>query len=72
MEIKLSLDRFEDDRAILKTEEGHYISWPTSLLPKDVKEGEAVSFSVHTDKEKTTKNKEVAKSILNEILNTEN
>lgn len=69
MEEKITIDRFEDDKAILKTSDSKTIIWPTQKLPENVKEGDVLIFTIHTENEKTAKNKELAKTILNEILN---
>lgn len=69
MEEKITIDRFEDDKAVLKTSDNKTIIWPTKKLPENVKEGDILLFTIQTENEKTTKNKELAKTILNEILN---
>jgi len=69
MEEKVTIDRFEDDKAVLKTDDNKTIIWPKAKLPELVKEGDVLVFAIATDKDKTAKNKELAKSILNEILN---
>jgi len=72
METKITIDRFEDDQAILKTTTGETIAWPKKLLPQNCAEGDSLVFTAMSEKEKTEKNKELAKTILNEILNPEN
>jgi hypothetical protein len=67
MKINLTIDRFEGETAILKSEDGRIISWPRIKLPEEFKEGQALVFTINTDSEKigTSEN---AKDILNEIL----
>lgn len=70
-EIKLTLDHFDDGSAILKTEKGSKVLWPISLFPEEAKEGESIIFKIATETEKKEIDRGVAKSILNEILNTD-
>ncbi|MBU4216438.1 DUF3006 domain-containing protein [Candidatus Parcubacteria bacterium] len=69
MEEKITIDRFEDDKAVLKTSDNKTIIWPTKKLPENIKEGDVLLFTIQTENEKTIRNKELAKTILNEILN---
>ena len=71
MEYSLTIDRFENEKAVLKTDEGETIIWPKSLLPAGAKEGEILAFSVCEDKEKEKDKKTMAKDILNELLKVE-
>ena len=71
MRYTLTIDRFEADKAVLKTEQGDSIIWPRSKLPQNSREGMVLTFNI-TDNIKAAKDKEeIAKDILNEILNTE-
>lgn len=70
MNYKLTIDRLEGDKAVLKTEDGQSIIWPKNTLPKDAREGMVLNFNI-TDDEKEEKNdRQLAKDILNEILDT--
>jgi len=69
MQIKLTIDRFENKIAVLKTEKNKTINWPKNKLPKSLKEGSVVNFFISSNPKKSEKNKELAKEILNEILN---
>lgn len=69
MLIELSVDRFEDSSVILKTPENKTIIWPKNELPEGIKEGSVLSFSIHADQEKEDSKRQLAKDILNEILN---
>ncbi|MCX6796181.1 MAG: DUF3006 family protein [Candidatus Falkowbacteria bacterium] len=68
MVIELKVEKLENDKAILKSEDNDTIVWPKSKLPKDVKEGSLLAFSIRRAEEKDQDNKELAKDILNEIL----
>ncbi len=71
MKIEFTIDRFEGEKAILKNEDNETIVWPKNKLPKDVKEGSILAFMI-ADKAEDKNNKEdLAKDILNEILDVE-
>lgn len=70
MLIKLTIDRFEEDKAVLKTEENETIIWPKSKLPKNLNEGAKLLFLITNNKEEEKLGKQLAKDILNEILDT--
>ena len=69
MEIKIIVDRFEEDKAILKTEDNQTIIWPKNKLPHNIKEGGFLFFDIQENKNQEEQNKKLAKTILNEILN---
>ena len=71
MDVKIIIDRFENDKAVLQTNDGHIIIWPKDKLPDGAREGAALNFSISTDAETEEDKKKLAKEILNEILNTE-
>ena len=71
MEYSLTIDRFEGEKAVLKTEKGETIVWPKNKLPAEVKEGAVLTFSIRGDKEKEKDKKGLAKDILNELLKVE-
>lgn len=63
-----TIDRFEDDYAILRTEDKLEIQMPKSKIPKEAHEGSIIRFELFSDEEGTKRKEEVAKAILNEIL----
>ncbi|MDD5291074.1 MAG: DUF3006 domain-containing protein [Patescibacteria group bacterium] len=71
MEYSLTIDRFENEKAVLKTEKGETIIWPKDKLPAEAKEGAVLIFTIAGNKEKERNKKDLAKDILNELLNTE-
>lgn len=71
MQCIITIDRFENDKAILKTEDGDTSIWPKNKLPKNLKEGDIIRFTISDNNETSNDKKELAKNILNEILNTE-
>jgi hypothetical protein len=68
MIVKLTIDRFENDKAVLITESGQSIIWPTAQLPADLHEGQVLEFFISPDLKTEAKNRHLAKDILNEIL----
>lgn len=72
MILKLTIDRFEGEQAILKTEDNASINWPKSKLPADCQEGSSLLFAISNNPQKDLTSKQLAKDILNEILNTNN
>ncbi len=71
MTIKLTIDRFENDKAILKTENGSTIIWPKDKLPENIHEGMVLIFNIIDDAQAEKDKKQLAKEILNEILDTD-
>ena len=67
MKIELNIKNIEKDQAILKAEEKE-IAIPTSWLPNQAKIGEKVILSI--EKDGPEGNQEIAKDVLNELLNT--
>lgn len=72
MTIELTIDRIENNIAILKTDDSENIKWPTTKLPKNAKEGDVLNFTITDDQTAKSKKNNLAKDILNEILNTGN
>ncbi len=70
--MKLIIDRFEGDKAILKTEDGKSIIWLKNKLPDNCHEGMTLTFTIGDDAQTEEEKRELAKKILNEILDTEN
>lgn len=71
MNLNLTIDRFEEDKAVLKTTDNQTIIWPKGKLPKSAQEGSVLSFVITGSAATDTDSKELAKNILNEILNPE-
>lgn len=72
MNINLTIDRFELDKAVLKTEDGQSIIWPKNNLPENAREGTVLNFNILTDLETEKDKRKLAKEILNEILDVNN
>ncbi|MFH1523105.1 MAG: DUF3006 domain-containing protein [Patescibacteria group bacterium] len=72
MKIALTIDRFEENKAVLKTVDNQTIVWPKEKLPKDIKEGTALTIIISNNSELAEEKKKSAKDILNEILDVNN
>ena len=70
--LEVTVDRFENEKAILKTADNNTILWPKENLPENIKEGTVLSISIKTEVEKGLEKKQLAKNILNEILKNPN
>ena len=70
MDIEVTIDRFENDNAVLKTKDGDTVIWPKNKLPAEAKEGKIFIFSIMNEEQKEADKKELAKNILNEILSS--
>ena len=42
MNINLTIDRFENEKAVLKTKDNESIIWPKNKLPENLKEGDVI------------------------------
>ncbi len=65
------IDRFEAEKAVIKTENGQEIIWPIQKLPDGATEGGAVKLVLTTDGEIGAEKENLAKAMLNEILKTD-
>lgn len=68
MLIELTVDRFEEDQAVLLANDGVAITWPKNKLPADVHEGSALSFDIAEAAEREKQAKQTAKDLINEII----
>jgi len=60
---------WENDEAILKDESGEIVVWPKNKLPKNINLGSSLYFTIHNQKNLAADEPQLAKTILNEILN---
>jgi hypothetical protein len=67
MLVELKIEKFENDKAILLSEDNDKIVWPRRQLPPDAKEGSLIAFAIN-DQATKPDNKNQAKDILNELL----
>ena len=69
--IKGVLDRFEGRQAVIKTEDDTEILWPIKKLPEDITAGNSLRISISANLDETSEKEELAKNMLNEILNVD-
>jgi len=67
---EVTIDRIEDDKVVVKTQQNETVVLPISWLPKGMKEGDVCYFSIKNLQDKGKAGREQAKDILNEILDT--
>lgn len=67
--LKAVIDRFENNQAVLQTDDGQTLLWPKKNLPDSLKEGSAVYLHLTHAATETKKREALAKEILNEIMN---
>ncbi len=68
---KLTIDRFEEDKAVLECENGDMITLDRSVLPKNVNEGDVLHFeegSYFLDAEETEKRRQRIKSLMDSLF----
>jgi Protein of unknown function (DUF3006) len=68
MLLNLTIDRFEDGKAVLKTEDSETVIWPKDKLPENIYEGATLLFAITDNANKDKDSRQLAKDILNEIL----
>jgi len=66
-----TIDRFENELAVIKLETGTTLLWPREKLPNEVHEGSVVKIGVELNTNQTTETGSLAKEVLNEILKNE-
>ena len=69
--MRLTIDRFEGDRAVLRTNAGQELVVPRGEIPAHAREGDILTVSFGTDGKATDVRAQRAKDILNEILGNE-
>ena len=63
--MKVIIDRFEGDYAVVEIDKGNFVNLPKELVP-DAKEGDIVIIRV--DHEETNKRKEHVKDLMNQLF----
>ena len=68
---RFTLDRIEEDKAVLECENGECITLEVKSLPKNLKEGDVLCFeenSYFLDKEETEKRRQKIKSLMDSLF----
>ncbi|MCX6800253.1 MAG: hypothetical protein NT091_03860 [Candidatus Falkowbacteria bacterium] len=69
MLIRLIVERFINNAAILKSDDSYSFVWPQAKLPANARIGSVLVFNILGDSVSDDDSKRVAREILNEILN---
>lgn len=68
---RFTVDRIEEDKAVLECENGECVTLELKSLPKNIKEGDVLCFeenSYFLDKEETEKRRQKIKSLMDSIF----
>ncbi len=66
--LKGVVDRFEENKAVVKLDNGQQILWPKENLSADIKEGSVVDLVIINEESEQKEREKTAKTLLNEIL----
>ncbi len=66
-----TLDRIEEDKAVIRLDDGQEIFWAREKLPQNVKEGELVRIKLFTSDTESEEREKIARKLLEEILKKE-
>lgn len=62
------VDRFETTWVVIKMDDGQFVRWPVKQLPDDIAVGTPVRLMVLTSSTEQAERQQMAKTILNELL----
>lgn len=68
---RFTVDRIENDKAVLECENGECVTLELKSLPKNIKEGDVLCFeenSYFLDKEETEKRRQKIKSLMDSLF----
>lgn len=68
---RFTVDRIEEDKAVLECENGEFVTLEVKSLPKKIKEGDVLYFeenSYFLDKEETEKRRQKIKSLMDSLF----
>lgn len=68
---RFTVDRIENDKAVLECENGECVTLEVKSLPKNLKEGDVLCFeenSYFLDKEETEKRRQKIKSLMDSLF----
>ncbi len=69
--IKAVIDRIEESKAVILSDDGQTILWPIENLPEDTSEGSVVYINLTKSEIEEQERENLARDILNEIMNDE-
>lgn len=68
---KFTVDRIEEDKAVLECENSDFVTLEVKTLPKNIKEGDVLCFeenSYFLDKDETEKRRQKIKSLMDSLF----
>lgn len=65
-----TIDRIEEDHAVLELEGKDFLTIPLAYMPEDSEEGERIRITCEREREETESRKREAKDLLNDILHS--
>jgi Protein of unknown function (DUF3006) len=74
LNVRLTIDRFEGTKkqiAVLLTDDGTQINFPRNLLPKGVRAGDILSFTIEEDAEATRQVARETRAVQDNLKNTD-
>lgn len=72
MDMRVVIDRFEGDRAVLLFDDDSQASWPRSQLPSEAREGDHLRISITIDAAATKQAQAEAEELLKQLLEKNN
>lgn len=69
--LKAIVDRIEESKAVIRSDDGQTLLWPIENLPEDTSEGSVVYISLTKSEVEEQERENLARDILNEIMNDE-
>ncbi len=68
-QVVITIDRLEEERAVVRTDQGEEFALPVSLLPVDVSEGAKLWLKITVDEGREASQEDKARYLLHQILN---
>ncbi|MFC1651832.1 DUF3006 family protein [Patescibacteria group bacterium] len=65
---KAVLDRFENETAVFKFDDGQELRWKRDELPRDFRIGEGIILKLSTSTSENEEREEISRKLLSEIL----
>ena len=71
MKVKVTVDRIEEDTAVLliRPKEDKKVIWPLSFLPEDTKEGDILDIEINRDEKTKEDSKKRVENLINKLKN---
>ena len=68
MKIRVVIDRFEEELAVLEIEGEGFVDWPRKFLPKDSHEGAILDFDIELNPEAEAEQRKKVAALQDELL----